>query len=270
MGKKSKKTKRRERKRAAKNQQPEREPDGPSPAPNVVQEDAGRPADSDGGADGPTKQDQDEFGRPRNWYLIVQTFVGLALVAFTFGQVIVGYWQWDATDKQWDAMMEQIAQTERTFQLDQRAWLSIAPPVIETFEADEPIVGKHNVTNSGKTPGTILKHASDITYLPTNFDPVDLTAQVAGLLSHYGHAPQPVLMGAVVAPGKENSYLLNIFDATTGKEFEEFKKENRAALFFEFVSYLDVFGERRRSWSLFIYDRSTGKCERLPDYDHMD
>jgi hypothetical protein len=87
------------------------------------------------------------------WYLWVQTFVGIGLLVFTGGQVLVGHWQWDATNKQYDAMLAQnrIAQ-EQLAQMreDRRAWINVIANAEEIAKGH--LAFTFELHNYGSTP----------------------------------------------------------------------------------------------------------------------
>lgn len=149
------------------------------------------------------------------WYLIVQTFVGIALVAFTLGQVIVGNWQSNATENQYKAMLEQnavaqgqlqqaksaIAQTEKIIarmELEQRPWLSLDEFEIRELEVGKQPVVSFSVTNSGKIPATI----DYIMFHAGVFDWTEPFATLADVVSEIAGPTLVQLQGSSVPPGR--------------------------------------------------------------------
>ncbi len=166
------KKRRENRKRRAEQQkaQPQVAPP-PSPAVEVQKEEPQIHATKSGNDAIPKQQDWVQ-PKPKRKGIKLQDWFAFALVLFTFGQGIVGYMQWDATNKQYNAMLEQnkiardglantaksVAQMEWQLDLmagDQRPWLEISEPVLTGMEPRKDIVisvGAHfRITNSGKT-----------------------------------------------------------------------------------------------------------------------
>ncbi|MEX0677359.1 MAG: hypothetical protein WD063_09805 [Pirellulales bacterium] len=254
MGKKSKKQRRRERKRAKENQQANQQPNSLAPPPNLVDPNAGRVADSDGGANGPAKQNSGKSEGWANWYLIVQTFVGIALVAFTFGQVIVGYWQWDATNKQWEVMV-----------LEQRPWLEISRPTLVEFAAEKQLKATFEVNNVGHTPGTIISADIGLGVVPPRAE-VDKLAREHRQKS----MSQPDDRQSVIPPGTGKQ-----FDAIGAPIMDEasLKEIEAGTLTFLVIVrlvYLDVFGERHNTWGCYVYSAENKILQAHDKYNYMD
>lgn len=145
----------------------------PAVAPVTLQEQPQLPSTKSGNA---TAASQDERESPggAGWAVWWQVIFSACLVVFTAGQAIVGYYQWDATNKQYSAMVEQnkvaqgqldiakgqldqaskaSAQVERQLAMmdaDQRAWLYVSVTA-EQIDSESASL-RWKITNTGKTP----------------------------------------------------------------------------------------------------------------------
>lgn len=82
----------------------------------------------------------------------LQAWCAIAIAVFTAAQVLVGYWQWRATDKQYDAMMEQLEVTKIAAMVQTRANVLVSDVVVPKVVAGEAIDAVIQARNSGQTP----------------------------------------------------------------------------------------------------------------------
>jgi hypothetical protein len=91
------------------------------------------------------------------------------MAVFTAALTIVACIQWWTAHRQWEAMHAQneimIAESKKTdaiieqMRLDQRPWLYIVDPKIETIEANKPVTLKYRLKNSGHSPAAVYRVA---------------------------------------------------------------------------------------------------------------
>src|SRR5262249_9082390 len=101
------------------------------------------------------------------------------------------------------------------------------------------------------------------------FKKEDLQKQIEFHLSDYGHSPPSELHGFTIAPGDTNTYEVPV-EPASDESLKQFQGRDAHLMLFSYIQYVDVFGKKHLSWTLFAYNRDTEKLERMPAYDRMD
>jgi hypothetical protein len=223
-----------------------------------------------------TREKQDDWKRTEAlyWLAIADAAFGFCLVLFTLGQVIVGYWQWDATTKQYDAMTEQIA----VMRVDQRPWLVFDIPQMATPKVGDVAYGKIRIRNSGKTPAVIT--GDNIAVLKRPFvralvvekfgskQDYGGVLEIDELLSSLRETADRLGAELVVAPGEEIEHTMMGSEIIDQGAFDNLGK-SVTFIAVPYIRYRDLSGTTHESWSCFVYDEH-GRFRRSSRYHHMD
>ncbi len=266
------KARRRERKRQSNKQAPNNQEAPPAPPAEPLAPEKSVNAEKPGDDDDTTKPDRTKkqpkrrFGRYAFWQLIFSA----SLVIFTLGQVIVGYWQWDATDKQWEVM-----------RLDQRPWLSFDVPEIAPPGIPDTIHGTIQLKNVGKTPAIVTGYAvavqikvSDGGQIVFQNDDVlahypDLGIDIDNISTALHTAANATQHQAVLAPGASTTY--NVIDTMPlNDEDIGVLSENGVIIVIAYAEYLDTSKSPHKTRTCFVYGYDSGKCRMHPQYNYMD
>ena len=117
--------------------------------PKKVVEITGRESSAKDAKDDNEAERQRTLERSANW----QAWCAVAISFFTLLQVGVGYYQWDATRKQYDVMMS-----------DQRPWIDIEAPTLDRKKRQITFT----MVNRGKTPA----YVEDVLYFAMEYHSV--------------------------------------------------------------------------------------------------
>jgi len=221
-------------------------------------------------------QDEREDRRAIRRYTLWQTLFAGCIVIFTVGQVIVGHWQWDATDKQWKSMERQLA----LMALDQRPWLQIDAEVDRELQADTPFNFNITVSNFGRAAATLTGQVTVTAPLLVpegtsgvgTFEMIEGTRMVKideDLLADMEAKIMNGQISQVVAPGAKTAI-------TPGGQMplkdEWVDKINNGAIIVVVVVLVDYLGpteEKYRTRSCYIYDAATQTCKPYVRYNYM-
>jgi hypothetical protein len=95
------------------------------------------------------------------WYIWAELSVAIGLLIFTAGQMYVGHRQWDATNKQYNAMVRQLDLMEE----EQRAWLTIDATGLSKPESGKRTNCTFHVSNVGHTPAYIKASSGEVVWV---------------------------------------------------------------------------------------------------------
>lgn len=212
-----------------------------------------------------TAQNKNEGNRPQatDWTTRLQLTFAACLVLFTLFQVVVGHWQWSATNDQYNAMVEQnkvaqgqldiakgqldqaakaSAQVERQLAMmdaDQRAWLYISVTAEQINSESGSFLWE--ITNTGKTPA----RTTDIEFFIGTLGDDRKVGEVLFKTSYDPTANQMF----VLAPGHTHKLPQQLFPL---KHFEQFRSGEGARLILTAkVKYEDTggrLGETQMRW----------------------
>jgi len=99
------------------------------------------------------EQDEREDRRAMVRYTRQQSFFAGCIAVLSLAAAFVGYLQWDATDKQWDAMKKQNELAEDTAKKQLRAWIGIESTQVAWDQTTETLQAATYFKNYGQTPG---------------------------------------------------------------------------------------------------------------------
>lgn len=200
--------------------------------------------------------DQNEQKRQRELEraTVVQGWCAVAIAVFTLAQVIVGCWQWDATDKQWQVMV-----------VDQRPWLVIELPEVMELAPNRPFSAKIGTKNAGRTPARITGDAGTIMFLEPATDSsvkrrglaVDFTLDIDATLQDLRTRAKKSDKQFVVPPNVVN--LTGVAETTETVTDDMMNKINTGDIVpvtVYYVEYTDSAGTPHSTWACYIYQSS--------------
>jgi len=167
MSRRKRKKRQKRAKREANKQQPDRQLPPPPPPANPVAENQEQQPEAK--THPPTAPQQNNGERPSrtDWPVLWQVVFSGCLVVFAAAQTYTSYLNWDSTNDQYKAMLAQNETARGQLKLaedglaltkmDQRAWLFIEQPTIESFGVGVPFLCSTKVQNIGRSPATITK-----------------------------------------------------------------------------------------------------------------
>jgi hypothetical protein len=227
----------------------------PQPTPVViVAKEQAQMLNPKSGDEAVAKQNEKEIPHAASRSTGLQDWFAGALVLFTLAQAIAGYYQWEATNNQYCAMVKQLD----LMQLEQRPWLN----VIVNLEEPSPghlkcDVGIHN---NGNTPA-ITKSVTlfGIAVTPP-LDPDKILAQ-------YKKLGEPVLKANIVTPG--TTMTLAHTEFVSEQLTAEMNSKVSVFVIFGSVKYADMTGEIRETQTCWVYDPKVGNLIQYEQHNYM-
>jgi hypothetical protein len=277
---------------------------GDEPGPDVVTASQSlidppkEPQDAKAADQPSTKNDRSENPQrenwPPRWSVIVECLLTAAIAYFAWGQVKFGKLQWDAAEKQYGAMDKQneatkdqlklAAETIKVMRDEQRPWISIQPPTMETAAGRDDRRLRFNFKNVGKTPAKITGFAVE-TFGPKStysrgvkegmpsFD-LGVAADIDAIIEEMSKPTKLDECEVLVVPN--DPVMLTMRHLS----FDKVKASGNAQFaFICYVAYTDAIGNvKGKTWTCFVYapmlgekqDELLGEWVLNPRYHHME
>jgi hypothetical protein len=209
---------------------------------------------------------------PPTWHLIAELCIALAIAYFAWGQVEMGRLQWDATEKQWNAMLE-----------DQQPWIWIELPLVAPFVADKKIAITFRLKNDGRFPGKVVyERFKQIDFEPgtrnlygslsLTEDGFDLDLRIENLVNELRDGlPADVPHSRIIPPNAvvtlTPQHLPKLLSAAN---IEAIEKGEVVPVLVVLVIYQDTAANRwHQSYATFVYDRTPKQFTGYALYNDM-
>jgi hypothetical protein len=174
-----------------------------------------------------------------------------------FWQVVVGWWQWDATNKQWEVMV-----------LDQRPWIASNEPQLAPLALLADLTAYCEVKNSGKTPAHVISSAFDLFYAfrPERGDiNSEIDKEVSALLKNF-HGQS---LEASIAPGDGQAFEKAIMQMMQEFHIESINKGGMVPVLVGRIEYTGLSETVHVTQFCYIYDHSIRRFRKYHKYNNM-